>query len=67
MLQQLQRERDVSLKQLVNELLREGLSEQGREPEERPPYRMQPMDLGLCLIRSDVAEALAIAEGDAFR
>lgn len=69
MLQQLQRERNASLKQIVNELLRQSLAKQGEEPEKRRSYRMQPMDLGRCLIGNldDVAEALAVAEGDDFR
>ncbi|MGH7314431.1 MAG: DUF2191 domain-containing protein [Candidatus Rokuibacteriota bacterium] len=57
------------LKILVNEALRIGLTRgQGRK---RPatPYRTRSVDLGRCLVGSldNVAEVLALAEGEAFK
>ena len=62
-------QKDLSLKEAVNEALRRGL----REMEEGTPspsdYSTDPVSLGGCLIGSldDVAEALAVAEGEDFR
>lgn len=62
--------RKTSLKILVNEALRTGL----RQMSERPPsrataYRTPAVSLGKCLVGTvdDVAEVLAVAEGDRVR
>ena len=58
---------DQSLKQVVNDLLRKGLErEETRPPFE--PYHTSGASVGPCLVGSldDVAEALAIAEGEDF-
>jgi hypothetical protein len=67
-LERLRSERDASYKELVNEALRQGLRQMGRK-ERRSRYRTRAAHLGPSLIGSldDVAEALAIAEGEAFR
>lgn len=57
-----------SLKDIVNEALRRGLR-QMEEPEPRGPrYATPSSDLGRCLLGTldDVAEALAVAEGEDF-
>lgn len=61
--------RRASLKHVVNEALRQGLKAIHQPPPRRKPFRVQPMNLGRCLVESvdDVAEALAIAEGDRYR
>lgn len=61
--------RKASLKQVVNEALRQGLQQMTVPPRLRKRYRTQPVSLGRCLIGNldDVSEALAVAEGDAFR
>jgi hypothetical protein len=53
---------------IVNELLRLGLRS-ARTRIKREAYRLEPVDLGRCLLGdvSDVAAALAAAEGDRFR
>jgi Ribbon-helix-helix protein, copG family len=68
-LEQLRRARGTRLKTLVNEVLREGLSNM-RVPRRRSkPFRTHAVDLGSPRFTSidNVAEALALAEGDAFR
>ncbi len=61
--------RKVSLKTLVNELLRETLGEKGRTPRLRVRYRVRPLRLGRCLLPSldNVAEVLAVAERETLR
>jgi metal-responsive CopG/Arc/MetJ family transcriptional regulator len=67
-LERLRNEREASFKELVNEALRHGLR-QMRRKERRTRIRTRAVDLGRCRIASldDVAEALALAEGEAFR
>jgi hypothetical protein len=57
-----------SLKQIINEALRRGLVEPSRA-ERRARYSTRSVDLGRPLIGSldDVAEVLAVAEGEAHR
>jgi hypothetical protein len=67
-LERLRKTRDASLKELINEALRRGLKEMSARPKQREPFRTKSADLGQMLINiDDVAEALAIAEGDAFK
>jgi hypothetical protein len=68
-LKQLRQTRNASLKQTVNETLRLGLR---RDRVPRPPEKRsstKAVSLGRCLVGSidDVAEALAVAEGEGFR
>ena len=60
---------DYSLKDAVNEALRRGLREMEEGTPQRQAYSISPISLGGCLIGSldDVAEALAVAEGEDFR
>lgn len=68
-LESLRISRNVSLKDLVNEALREGLRVMDSPPPERPAFETASVDLGRCRIQNvdNVAEALAIADGEAFR
>jgi hypothetical protein len=68
-LERLRRSRDVSLKQLVNDVLRRGLRDMGTRPKKREPFRTRPIEGVKALVDNvdDVAEALAYAEGDAFK
>jgi hypothetical protein len=68
-LERLRRARNIKFKALANEALRRGLREIGAPPEKTEPFRTRPMDLGRCLIDNvdDIAEVLAIAEGEAYR
>ena len=61
--------RNLSLKGIVNEALRRGLREMEEGAPTRQVYSTEPVSLGRCLIGSldDVAEALAVAEGEDFR
>ncbi len=62
------RERGVRMRDVVNEVLRAGLTG-AKERRKREAYRMKPADLGRCLIGdvADVASALAAAEGERYR
>ena len=69
LLQRVLKARKASLKQVVNQALREGLRRMTEPPRRRQPYRTTAVSLGRCLLDNvdDVAEVLAHAEGDAFR
>ena len=69
-LERLRRRDPRSFKALVNDLLRKGIAElDPKAPHRRRPYRTRGAALGACRLPSldDVAEALAVAEGDPFR
>ena len=67
-LDRLRRERDASLKDLVNEALRRGLRDMKGTPQRRKTLRTRVFDMGKPLISIDnVAEALAHLEGEGFR
>ena len=68
-LERLRRSRGVSLKDVVNDALRRGLSDLTTRPKRREPFRTQSVELGrLRIIGIDnVSESLAIAEGEAFK
>lgn len=68
-LERLRRKRNVGLKALVNEVLREGLRQMRSRPTRTEPFRTHAVALGRLRIGSvdNVAEALAIAEGEAFK
>ncbi len=67
-LERLRREKDASLKDVVNETLRKGLQE-GRSPRKPRKFRTRVLRTGRCLLPSlDCASrALAAAEGEDFR
>ncbi len=69
LLERTRRARRVSLKQLVNEALREGLARLDAPRAARKRHATKSVSLGRCLLENvdDVAEALAIADGEAFR
>jgi hypothetical protein len=69
-LEQLRAESGRTLKDVVNEALRLGLQALEEPPSgDAVPYRTPSESLGGCTIGSldDIAEALAAAEGEAFR
>ncbi len=68
-LDRLRRTRRASLKDLVNEALREGLRQMRTPARLSVPFQTRSAALGALLIGSidSVSEALAIAEGEAFR
>jgi Arc/MetJ family transcription regulator len=63
----LRRQKDSSLKEVVNDTLRRGLRV-AETPTARKPFRMKTYDLGEALVNIDnVAEALAAIEGEDFK
>ena len=64
----LRREREQSLKDVVNDALRCGLREMRSRPKKRKPFRTKGYDMGPFLFNIDnVAEAIAYAEGEDFK
>jgi hypothetical protein len=69
-IERLRAERQDSLKELVNEALRLGLRQIEEPPaSDRAPYQTPADSLGGCRLPSldDVADALALGEGEGFR
>ncbi len=68
-LEQLRRARGGRLKTVVNDLLREGLRHVQARPARHVHFRTQSVDLGQPRTGSvdNVADVLAIAEGEAFK
>ena len=65
----MRRTRGGNLKDLVNEALRCGLREISAPAKSSQPFRTRSVDLGRVLIGSidDIGDAIAAAEGEAFR
>jgi hypothetical protein len=68
-LERLRRARDASLRDIVNDALRRGLSDLTTRPKRREPFQTQGVALGWLRLTSidNVDESLAIAEGEAFK
>ena len=66
-LENLRKDRAVSLKRLVNEALRHGLKELVAEPQ-RKPFRTKTFNAGPPLIDNidNIAQVLALIEGESF-
>ena len=60
-------ERKITKKEVIHELLRRGLASE--PPRVRPAVQTIPQDFGACRIPNldNVSEAMAAAEGEAFR
>lgn len=69
LLDRVRSQRKAPMKDIVNEALREGLKRMSAPKPSRAAFRTESVSLGRCLIGSidDVAEALAVAEGEDFR
>jgi hypothetical protein len=69
LLKRLQKATKQSLKEVVNVALREGLAYLEKLAKPHPAYAVRPLSVGSCLLGSidDIAETLAIGEGEAFR
>jgi hypothetical protein len=67
-LERLRKETKSSFKKIVNLALRQGLREMTAPAKLRKPYRTPSVSLGRCLQGSidDVADVLAVAEGEDF-
>jgi len=68
-LDRLRQERRIGLKQIVNDVLRQGLRDLTTAPKRKKPFRTRPLDSGPLLVASidNIAELLAEVEGEAFR
>lgn len=67
-LERLRRERDASLKDVINDTLRQGLRAADAPAKPRKPFRMKTFDGGRQLIPLDnVAEAIALLEGENYK
>ena len=68
MLEQMRRKRAASLKDLINEALRRGLRDMAARPKPSSSFQTRSVDLGRVRIANidNIAEALAIAEGERF-
>jgi predicted transcriptional regulator len=68
-IERLRKSRNESLRDVVNEALREGLKHLAAPRQKRVPFRTDAVDLGRCLLGNvdNVAEVLAVAEGESFR
>ena len=68
-LERLRKSRDASLKDLVNEALRRGLKDMSSRTKRRERLRTRSVALGQLRIAGldNVGEALAIAEGEAYK
>ena len=65
-LERLRRNRDASLKDVVNEALRRGLREMTAPPKKRKPFRTRTFDVGGVLVKNidNIGELLAEIEGE---
>ncbi len=68
-LERLRKARRGSFRDLVNEALRAGLRSLTAPPRKRARFRTRAVDLGQCLPGNvdNVAEVLAVAEGDSYK
>ena len=69
-IERLRKTRNESLKEPINQALREGLKNLAAPRRKRVPFRTEAVEsLGRCLLGNvdNVAEVLAVAEGESFR
>ncbi|HEX3537725.1 MAG TPA: hypothetical protein VHU15_13265 [Stellaceae bacterium] len=66
-LERLLKSRETSLKALVNDVLRRGLQEMTARPKHRKPFRTKSVPGRLLIPIDNIAEALALAEGEEFK
>ena len=69
LIERLRKRKGLSAKSLINEALRRGLVQMANPESRAVPYRTPGVSLGKCLHSSldDVAEVLALAEGEDYR
>ena len=68
-IERLRRARNASLKDIVNEALRKGLSDLNTRPKQHEPFKTKSVALGRLRLASidNVSESLAVAEAEAFK
>ncbi len=66
--ERLRKTRRQSMKDIINEALREGLKHLAAPPRKQGPFHTGSVDLGRCLLGNidNVAEVLAVAESESF-
>jgi hypothetical protein len=69
LLEKVRRAKELSFKKVVNEALRIGLRQLTAPDSRRGTFRTRKANLGRCLIGTidDIAEALAVGEGENFK
>lgn len=69
LLDRLRQRRKTSMKEAVNTALREGLRQLSRPAPRASRTRTRPVSLGRCYLNNldNIAEALAVAEGEQFK
>ena len=69
MIERIRRAREASLKDIVNEALRRGLSDLATAPKRREPFKTNNVALGRLRLASidNISESLAIAGGETFK
>ena len=69
LLERVRRERNTSLKMVINEALRQGLRDMTKPTRQGKPYVTRSVTLGRCQLANldNISEAIAISEGDAFK
>ena len=68
-IERVRRARDVSLKDVINEALRLGLSDLSAPPKLGEPFRTHAVSLGRMRLANvdNIRESIAVAEGEAFK
>jgi hypothetical protein len=68
LLERIRQARRATLKQVVNEALRQGLKQMAAPARRGAPYRTRTVSLGRCLVGDldNVSETLALVEGEDF-
>ena len=68
-LERMRKTRKASLKHVINDALRRGLTQMAAPSAPRRAVRTRPVSLGSCLIGGvdNISEALAVAEGESFK
>jgi hypothetical protein len=68
-IERVRRERDVSLKEVINDALRRGLNDLSARPKLGKPFRTKVVLLGRMRLANvdNIGESLAVAEGEAFK
>lgn len=69
LLQRIQKEKETTFKELVNEALRQGLERMSQPALQKKPFRTRPEALGKCYFPNldNTWEVLAEAEGESYK
>ena len=65
-IERLRKTRNLTLKEVVNQALREGLEQMEMPPKGNKPFRTRPLDVGQPLVGNvdNIAEVISLLEGD---